>query len=135
VALIDAGATEIRLTNRTPARAEELAGDFGDVLTLVPWAERAAMLDGCDTLVNGTSMGMQGNPPLDLDLSALPNTAIVTDLVYTPLETPLLAAARARGNSCVDGLGMLLHQAAPGFERWFGTRPEVDADLRAAVLA
>lgn len=135
VALIDAGATEIRLTNRTPARAEELAGDFGDILTLVPWAERAAMLDGCDTLVNGTSMGMQGNPPLDLDLSALPRAAIVTDLVYTPLETPLLAAARARGNPCVDGLGMLLHQAAPGFERWFGTRPEVDADLRAAVLA
>ena len=135
VALIDSGATEIRLTNRTLARAEELTGDFGDRLTIVPWADRAAMLDGCDTLVNGTSMGMTGNPPLDLDLADLPRTSIVTDLVYTPLETPLLAAARARGNPCVDGLGMLLHQAAPGFERWFGTRPTVDAGLRAAVLA
>ena len=92
------------------------------------------MLDGCDTLINGTAMGMTGNPPLDLPLDALPPAAIVTDLVYAPLETPLLAAARARGNPCIDGLGMLLHQAAPGFERWFGVRPEVDADLRRAVL-
>lgn len=135
VALMDAGATEIRLTNRTLARAEELAGDFGDVLTLVDWDERGAMLDGCDTLVNGTSMGMTGNPPLDLDLGALPVSAVVTDLVYAPLETPLLAAARARGNPAVDGLGMLLHQGAPGFERWFGVRPVVDGALRAAVLA
>ena len=83
---------------------------------------------------NATSQGMTGNDPLDLDLSALPVTAIVNDLVYVPLETPLLALARARGNPVVDGLGMLLHQAAPGFERWFGLRPSVDADLRAAVL-
>lgn len=135
VALIDAGVREIRLTNRTRARAEELTGDFGDRLTIVDWTDRAAMLDDCDTLVNGTAMGMAGNPALDLDLACLPRSAIVTDLVYTPLETPLLAAARARGNACVDGLGMLLHQAAPGFERWFGVTPKVDAELRAAVLA
>jgi shikimate 5-dehydrogenase len=134
VALMDQGATEIRLTNRTLARAEELTGDFGDCLTVVDWDDRAAMLDGCDTLINGTSMGMSGNPPLDLPLDDLPPEAVVTDLVYAPLETPLLAAARARGNPCIDGLGMLLHQGAPGFERWFGIRPEVDAELRAAVL-
>jgi len=134
VALLDQGATEIRLTNRTQARAEELTGDFGAAVKVVPWDQRAAMLDGCDTLINGTAMGMTGNPPLDLPLDALPQAAIVTDLVYAPLETPLLAAARARGNPCVDGLGMLLHQAAPGFERWFGVRPEVDAALRRAVL-
>ena len=133
-ALQDLGAAQILLTNRTPSRAEALADAFGAGVVVVPWEKRAAMLDGCDTLVNGTSMGMQGNPPLDLELDALPRTAIVNDLVYAPLETPLLAAARARGNVCVDGLGMLLHQAAPGFERWFGVTPQVDADLRKAVL-
>ncbi|MCA2011853.1 shikimate dehydrogenase [Cereibacter sphaeroides] len=134
VALQDAGVEEIRLSNRTQARAEELAGDLGETITVVPWEHRSGMLDGCDTLINGTAMGMVGEPPLDLDLSALPKTAIVTDLVYVPLETPLLAAARARGNATVDGLGMLLHQGAPGFERWFGQRPEVDEALRRAVL-
>ncbi|MFN4101671.1 MAG: shikimate dehydrogenase [Pararhodobacter sp.] len=133
-ALQDLGATEIRLTNRTPARAEELAEAFGTPVRVYPWAERTDMLSGCDTLVNGTQLGMSGNPPLDLDLLALPATAIVSDLVYAPLETPLLAAARARGNPCVDGLGMLLHQAAPGFERWFGVKPVIDDALRAAVL-
>lgn len=132
-ALQDRGATEIRITNRSPARARALAEEFG--LTPIPWADRAAMLDGCDTLINGTTQGMIGQPPLDLALRALSPSALVTDLIYTPLETPLLAAARARGNPVVDGLGMLLHQAAPGFERWFGLRPQVDADLRAAVLA
>lgn len=132
-ALQDRGATEIRITNRSAPRAAELAEEFG--LIQVDWSGRAAMLDGCDTLVNGTTQGMTGQPPLDLPLDALDPGALVTDLVYTPLETPLLAAARARGNPVVDGLGMLLHQAAPGFERWFGQRPQVDADLRAAVLA
>lgn len=132
VALQDAGAAEIRLTNRTPERARALAAEFG--LTAVAWSERSAMLDGCDTLVNATSQGMTGQPALDLSLDALPRTALVTDLIYTPLETPLLAAARARGHPVVDGLGMLLHQAAPGFARWFGRAPEVDADLRRAVL-
>ena len=133
-ALQDLGATEILLTNRSFDLAQALAGDFAPTVTAVRWEHRAAMLDGCDTLVNATSLGMNGNPPLDLDLSALPTDAVVNDLVYVPLETPLLAAARARGNPCVDGLGMLLHQAAPGFERWFGVAPRVDDDLRKAVL-
>ena len=133
VALQDRDATDIRITNRSADRAQDLAAEFG--LTAVPWADRAAMLDGCDTLINGTSQGMTGQPALDLRLDALPPDALVTDLVYTPLETPLLAAARARGNPVIDGLGMLLHQAAPGFARWFGHTPRVDAALRAAVLA
>lgn len=134
VALQDLGVEEIRLSNRTQARADELAGELGDLITVVPWAHRSAMLEECDTLINGTAMGMVGEPPLELDLTPLPASAIVTDLVYMPLETPLLAAARARGNPTVDGLGMLLHQAAPGFERWFGQRPQIDAGLREAVL-
>ena len=135
VALLDLGAEEILLTNRTPERSADLAAEFGPAITAVPWAERADMLAGCDTLVNGTSLGMVGNPPLELDLSALPGDAVVNDLVYAPLETPLLAQARARGNTCVNGLGMLLHQAAPGFERWFGRKPTVDAELLNEVLA
>lgn len=134
-ALLDLGVTEIRLTNRTPQRALDLAAEFGPRLTPIPWAERSEMLDGCDTLINGTSLGMVGAPPLNIDLTRLPKDAVVNDLVYTPLETPLLAQARAHGNTCVDGLGMLLFQAAPGFERWFGRKPSVDADLRRAVLA
>lgn len=134
-ALLDLGATEIRLSNRTAERAQELVDAFGAALTCVPWNDRSAMLAGCDTLVNGSALGMTGNPPLDLNLTDLPASAIVNDLVYAPLETRLLANARARGNRCVDGLGMLLHQAAPGFERWFGVTPRVDDDLRAAVLA
>lgn len=133
VALQDLGATEIRLSNRSPQTAQALAAEFG--LTPIAWAEGSRALEGCDTLVNATSLGMQGQPALELGLDALPRTALVTDLVYTPLETPLLAAARQRGHPVVDGLGMLLHQAVPGFERWFGVRPEVDDRLRAAVLA
>lgn len=131
-ALQDRGATEIRLTNRSPERAAHLAAEFG--LTMLPWAERETMLDGCDTLINATSLGMTGQPPLPLRLDALPRSAVVNDLVYSPLETPLLASARARGNPAVDGLGMLLHQAAPGFERWFGVAPTVDQALRDWVL-
>jgi len=134
VALLDLGVEEIRLTNRTAERSAGLADEFGPRIVPCPWAQRTEMLEGCDTLINGTSLGMVGNPALDLNLSALPGNAVVNDLVYSPLETPLLAQARARGNPCVDGLGMLLHQAAPGFERWFGRKPEVDADLRNAVL-
>lgn len=133
VGLIDRGVQEIRLANRSADRTEALAHEF-PVIRPVDWAHRHAMLSDCDTLVNTTSLGMTGSPPLDIDLSALPSTALVNDLVYVPLETPLLAAARARGNLAVDGLGMLLHQAAPGFERWFGVAPTVDDDLRAAVL-
>ncbi len=132
-ALQDRGATEIRLTNRSPERATQLAQEFG--VAPVAWDERDAMLEGCDTLINATSLGMSGQPPLPLRLDALPQNAIVNDLVYTPLETSLLAMARARGNMAIDGLGMLLHQAAPGFERWFGVTPAVDRELREWVLA
>lgn len=134
-ALQDLGASEIRLANRSIQRAEGLAAEFGNGITVVPWRERDQMLEGCDTLVNATSLGMQGKPPLELSLGALPPTAIVNDLVYTPLETALLSQARARGNKAIDGLGMLLHQAAPGFARWFGVEPTVDAELRERVLA
>lgn len=134
-AVLDHGATEVRLTNRSPDRSKRLASEFGPTVNPVPWTERAEMLDGCDTLINATALGMAGKPALDLPLDALPKEAIVNDLVYSPLITPLLAEARARGNLAVDGLGMLLHQAVPGFEYWFGVRPSVDAALRQAVLA
>jgi shikimate dehydrogenase len=137
VALIDAGAPEIRLANR--ARAEKLvaelgAAELGGPVTVVDWDDRAAALDGAALLVNATTEGMVGRRALDLTLDALPADALVNDIVYVPLETPLLAAARARGNPVVDGVGMLLHQARPGFEAWFGVAPVVDAALRAAVL-
>ncbi len=134
-ALADAGLPEIRLANRNRERAEQLAADLGGPVNVVGWSERAAALDGAALLVNTTTLGMSGQPPLDLDLAALPIRAVVNDIVYAPLETGLLAAARARGNPVVDGLGMLLYQAVPGFEAWFGTRPEVDEALRRFVLA
>ena len=141
-ALQDLGLPEIRLVNRTEARAEALAAALADPLAdparppirVLPWAERGAALEAAGLLVNTTTLGMAGQPPLDLALDALPAGALVTDIVYTPLETPLLGAARARGNPTVDGLGMLLHQARPGFEAWFGRAPEVTAELRAVLL-
>lgn len=133
-ALHDAGVREIRITNRTPARAEGLVTAFGPSVSAIGWQDRAAALGGAGLLVNTTSLGMTGQPPLDLDLGALPSWAPVTDIVYSPLETALLAAARARGNPVVDGLGMLLHQARPLFESWFGVDPAVDDAVRAAVL-
>jgi shikimate dehydrogenase len=133
--LLEAGASKILLANRTGGRAEALAQGFGSRVSVVPWEDRNRALAGCGLLVNATSLGMTGKPPLDLDLSALPKDATVADIVYSPLETPLLAAAKARGNRIVDGLGMLLHQAVPGFERWFGVRPEVTPELRAHVGA
>jgi len=133
--LIGAGASKILLANRTGDRAKALAQSFGPRVSVVPWEDRCKALDGCGLLVNTTSLGMTGKPPLDLDLSALPFDAIVADIVYSPLETPLLAVAVGRGNRTVDGLGMLLHQAVPGFERWFGVRPEVTSALRAHVAA
>ena len=134
VALADAGVPEIRLVNRTQARADALAQSLGGKIRVVGWNDRAAALDGAALLVNSTTQGMTGHAALDLDLARLPKTALVNDIVYVPVETPLLAAARARGNPVVDGVGMLLHQARPGFERWFGTRPAVTPALRAAVL-
>lgn len=133
-ALRDAGVTEIRVTNRTRARAEALAAAFGPSVAVIDWADRAEALAGAGLLVNTTSLGMAGAPPLDLELGALPRSTVVTDIVYAPLETGLLTAARARGNPVVDGLGMLLHQARPLFESWFGVDPPVDQGLRAAVL-
>jgi shikimate dehydrogenase len=133
--LLDAGAAKILLANRTEGRAKALAQDFGPRVSVVPWEDRNKALASCGLLVNATSLGMMGKPPLDLDLSALPADATVADIVYSPLETPLLAAAKASGNRIVDGLGMLLHQAVPGFERWFGVRPEVTPELRAHVAA
>jgi shikimate dehydrogenase len=133
--LLDAGAAKILLANRSEDRAEALAQSFGSRVSLVPWEDRNRALSGCGLLVNATSLGMTGKPPLDLDLSALPLDATVADIVYSPLQTALLAAAKARGNRIVDGLGMLLHQAVPGFERWFGMRPEVTPELRAYVAA
>ena len=129
-ALLDAGCPRLTLVNRTPARAEAIAQQLGgpiDVATAPPLADAAL-------LVNGTSLGMSGEPALEIDLAALPPHAAVADMVYVPLETPLLAQARARGLRAVDGLGMLLHQARPGFEAWFGVAPVVDAELRAFVL-
>ncbi len=133
--LIDAGAPDVRIANRTRARAEELRTHIGGPITVVDWSEAAAAMDGAATIVNTTSLGMAGQPPLEIALDAAPATAIATDIVYQPLVTPFLAAAEARGLVTVDGLGMLLHQAVPGFEAWFGQRPQVDDDLRAAVLA
>ncbi len=134
IALADAGVTELRILNRTQARAESLAAEI-EPAAAAPWGDRTEALAGAALLVNSTTLGMTGQPALDLDLSRLPAGAVVNDIVYAPLETPLLADARARGNPVVDGLGMLLYQAQPGFEAWFGTRPEVDADLRDFVLA
>jgi shikimate dehydrogenase len=135
VALLEAGVPEVRLLNRTSERARALAGELGGGVHAVDWTARAAALDGAALLVNTTSLGMRGQPPLVLGLGALPRAALVTDVVYTPLITPLLALAQARGNPVVDGLGMLLHQARPGFRAWFGVDPEVDDDLRAVVAA
>ena len=133
--LMDEGVPEIRLINRSPARAQALAAEFGGPVRVVPWEARAQALEGAAILVNTTSQGMVGEAPLDLALDALPLSALVVDIVYVPLETPLLASARARGHRVVDGLGMLLHQARPAFEAWFGIDPQVTPELRALIEA
>ena len=133
-ALFDAGVKELRLVNRTGSRAESLKDDIGGAITVVPWADRSAALEGAGLLVNTTTLGMTGEEPLEIHLSPLPAEAIVTDIVYAPLTTPLLKDAAGRGNPTVDGLGMLLHQARPGFHQWFGTAPAVTDALREHVL-
>jgi shikimate dehydrogenase len=133
--LIEAGSPQIRLANRTFERAQALAAEFGPRVAPVRWEERADALAGAALLVNATSMGMAGQPPLDIALDALPPGALVNDIVYVPLETDLLARARARGLRAVDGLGMLLHQARPAFEKWFGQRPQVTPALREEIEA
>jgi shikimate dehydrogenase len=135
VSLIEQGAREIRLVNRTQARGEALARELGGPIKTVAWEQRKAMLDGAAMLINTTSQGMVGEPPLDLALDTLPVSALVADIVYIPRETPLLAAARQRGNPVVNGLGMLLHQARAAFQAWFGIMPEVTPELRAMIEA
>ena len=135
ISLLDQGATEIRLINRTRAKAEELAAADPSVVKTYDWSERNASLEGAAMLVNTTNQGMYGQPPLEITLDALPKTAMVSDLIYIPLETPLLAAAKARGHVTSNGLGMLLNQAIPAFEAWFGVKPEITDELRKAVLA
>jgi shikimate dehydrogenase len=132
-ALLEARVREIRIFNRTRARADALATIYGKRVRAFDWSERNARLRGAALLVNTTPLGMDKSDALDLDVSALDPDCVVADIVYVPLETPLLAAARRRGLRTVDGLGMLLHQAVPGFERWFGVRPEVTPELRALV--
>ncbi|MBT5676451.1 MAG: shikimate dehydrogenase [Rhodospirillaceae bacterium] len=127
--LIEAGATEICLLNRTQERAEIVARDLGAALRVEPWSGRGAALQGAALLVNTTSLGMTGQAALDIDLAALPLAAVVNDLVYSPLTTALLGAAAERGNITVGGLGMLLHQARPGFAAWFGVEPDVTPAL------
>lgn len=134
-ALIEAGVPQIRVVNRNYQRAESLADALGPRIDAVPWGQRARALADAALLVNTTSLGMTGQPPLDLPLDGLPTNAVVNDIVYAPLETPLLAAARRRGNRVVDGLGMLLHQGRLGFAAWFGVMPEVTPELRQAVAA
>ncbi len=133
-ALIDAGVTDICLSNRTSARADEVAHHMGDNIAVVPWADRDTAAKNATLLVNTTSLGMTGKSSLEIQVDGLADGAVVTDIVYAPLQTPLLAAAKARGLATVDGLGMLLHQARPGFDAWFGVRPEVTDDLRRHVL-
>jgi shikimate dehydrogenase len=133
--LQDEGAPEIRIANRTPERAAAIRDEFGKPVRPILWERRVDALGDAALLINTTSLGMEGQPALDIDLAELPATSVVYDIVYVPLETPLLAAARARGNSAIDGLGMLLHQARPGFREWFGTDPVVDQALREHVLA
>jgi len=135
VALADRGAREIRLINRTPGRAQALAKEFGGPIRPIAWDERHAALAGAAMLVNATNQGMAGEIALDLALDRLPATALVSDIVYNPRETPLLAAARRRGNRTVNGLGMLLNQARPAFAAWFGMMPEVTPELRAMIEA
>ena len=132
---MDQGATEIRLINRTRAKAQALCDEFGTGVQTFDWSERHEALSGVALLVNTTNQGMHGEPELELQLDQLPVTALVSDAIYIPLETPLLAAARQRGYQTVNGLGMLLNQARPAFQAWFDVLPEITPELRAAVQA
>ncbi len=133
--LADAGARDIRLLNRTQQRAMDIANAVGAVVRVHPWEQRNDALADAALLINTTSQGMTGQPPLDLSLAALPKHTFVSDIIYTPLETPLLAAARARGNATVNGLGMLLNQGRPAFKAWFGVMPEITPALRRVIEA
>ncbi|QBF29599.1 shikimate dehydrogenase [Thalassococcus sp. S3] len=134
-ALADAGVSEVLLTNRTRVRAEKLKADFGQRIRVVDWVQAGNVLEEAALVINTTSLGMEGQPDLRVPLDGLQKDAVVTDLVYAPLKTTLLKSAEEAGCVTVDGLGMLLHQAVPGFERWFGERPVVDDAARAAILS
>jgi shikimate dehydrogenase len=129
------GVKELRIANRSMERATEAVRFSSAPTRVIPWEDRSRALAGVDLLVNTTTLGMVGQPPLDIDLSLMPPDAVVYDIVYVPLETPLLRAARERGLRTIDGLGMLLHQAVPGFLKWFGTRPEVTRELHDLIVA
>lgn len=134
-ALLEEGAPKVIIANRTKEKANTLAAFFGDKVSVISMRDIPHSLKDANTLVNTTSLGMTGQPELKVDISNLPKTALVTDIVYSPLITPLLEQAKELDLQTVDGLGMLLHQAVPGFEAWFGVRPVVDATLRQIVLA
>ena len=135
VALAERGAKDIRLCNRSLDKAQALASEFGGPIRAYPWEQRTELLDGCALLVNTTSLGMKGQDALELSLENLPKQALVCDVIYVPLETPLLATARQRCNATVNGLGMLLNQARPAFHHWFGVMPEITAELRRQIEA
>ena len=135
LSLLDQGATEIRLTNRTRGKAQALCDEFGSGIQVVDWSERHDALNGVALLVNTTNQGMHGEPELDLQLDQLHTTALVSDAIYVPLETALLRNARLRGNATVNGLGMLLNQARPAFNAWFGVMPEISPELVQAIMA
>jgi len=135
VGLMANGAREIRLTNRSGAKALDMAQEFGEPVRAVPWEDRHEALADIALLVNTTNQGMHGQPPLDLSLHQLPGNALVSDIIYVPMETPLLIDARQRGNPTVNGLGMLLNQARPAFDAWFGMLPGITPELRAKVHA
>jgi shikimate dehydrogenase len=128
--LMREGATEIRLVNRTLAHAEAIVEEFGGPITALPWEVRHEVLDGAVMAVNTTSQGMVGEPALDIRLDSLSTAALVADIIYTPLESPFLTAARERGNPTVNGLGMLLHQGRPAWKMWFDVEPVVTQELR-----
>ncbi|MEM7320146.1 MAG: shikimate dehydrogenase [Pseudomonadota bacterium] len=132
--LADAGVPEIILSNRTKTRAEQLKSDFGSRVVVADWVQAGNIVEEADLVVNTTTLGMVGKPELRVPLDGLKSGSVVTDLVYTPLKTRLLREAEEAGCTTVDGLGMLLHQAVPGFQRWFGERPNVDEASRAAAL-
>lgn len=134
-ALLEAGAPEVRVFNRTRARADNIARHFGPRVVAYDWSERLERSRGVGALINATSLGMQGGDALEMDLTMLGDDCVVADIVYVPVVTPLLGAARARGLVTVDGLGMLMHQAVTGFEKWFGVRPQVTDELRALLVA
>ena len=133
-ALLEAGAPEVYISNRTRSRADQIKSDFGNRVNVVEWVKASTEIEHTHTLVNTTSLGMTGKPALNISLKGLRPETLVTDIVYTPLETEFLQAARSKGSTVVDGLGMLIHQAVPGFERWFGQKPVVDQEIRDILI-